>query len=248
MTERIKVQEHLDERQLSRNFIGNYWDFRRNAGFILDKEILDRLKEGDVTVLDAGCGSGLGIEDLVRHLNSFVRNKDYAGKLTGIGIDLNPLPEIIPKCLPNEEKQLGQGIVAKLSAGDVCRMPLKDNFVDIGYSVATLIYVLDTLRALEEGYRVLKEGGVFIWDICQKEISFLPEFAKILEETHGAKDVFTYIQSPFSTSIGHVICRKNKSDTFNGFPFQVTGEAYLCSPPEPDSFRAHYKNAIYGKQ
>jgi ubiquinone/menaquinone biosynthesis C-methylase UbiE len=249
MTERIDMQEPLDDRQLTRDFWNNYHFFRVHGKFDLEREVLTRLQEEDIIVLDAGCGSGTGIEHLVRHLGAFAQRQSYKGKLTGIGIDLNPLPELIPSTIqglyPGENVN-DIGIIADLKKGDVCDMPLEDNSVSVGYSTATLIYVLDTLKALAEGYRVLKQEGAFIWEICEKELSHKPTFTQILEETPGAKEVFTYVKSTDVADTGFVICRKSETDTFKGFNYKVIGEAQLHDV-KPGSLRSFYRNAIYEK-
>jgi len=74
---------------------------------------------------------------------------------------------------------------------DVTSVPeILDNSVDVLWSVATMQYVPDGLKMIEEIYRVLKIGGkAFVTTVFgDEDIAHEPSFSEILESTYGASD------------------------------------------------------------
>ena len=51
----------------------------------------------EVTVVDGGCGSGAAIEELARVMPFFQDGLNFRRQLRAIGIDLNPLPQMIDR-------------------------------------------------------------------------------------------------------------------------------------------------------
>lgn len=143
------------------------------------------------------------------------------------------MPELISDFAP----------MADLRIGSVCEMPVNDNSVDIGYSLATLIYVTDSLRALEEGYRVLKPGGKFFWDIDKKDVSYFPDFDTVLDVTPGARQVFEFVPSS-QKNAGCIICVKDPDVEFNGFNYEVVRELTL-SGGNVIWIKSFFRNAVY---
>jgi SAM-dependent methyltransferase len=158
-------------------------------------KIVRRSKDSEVTVLDLGCGSGTTIEDFWQKMSN--QNWRYKRRLHGknlntIGIDISPLPAMIPKRIfktaPTPQ--------TKFIKADAEKLPLADNSVDFAYSVGLLRYLKDPLRALEEGYRVLKPGGVFLWLLSgYTDISTKPTIEKILEGTPGASRLSDFVSA-----------------------------------------------------
>jgi SAM-dependent methyltransferase len=194
-------------------------------------------------ILDGGCGSGTAIEEIVRTLPVEAARMGLHQKIEGVGVDENPIPHGMNPMVRwiNPERTDGwslmsnpwmglqspedmQGLMAlraTLKRADVCKMPLEDESINFGYYYATLIYVPDALKAIEEGYRVLKPGGVMIFNVEDRWISKTPRFDEILEQSPGASEAIQYQPSPTVPNDGFVVIRKPHNGTFEGFPYYL---------------------------
>lgn len=247
MSELTPLQLSLEPGQMNRDFPAICEWFNR-GGLNLQGEILERLMahpSGDepFRMADFGCGTGDGIESAARLIGQSAKGLGVTRPIEAIGIDENPTGEISDKVL-----SWGEGFsktpVAKLISAKVDDSTLEDNSVDVLFSKDTLIYVADTLKAFNEGYRVLKPGGVAVWDVPESNISAGPNFKQIIEMTPGAGDVFQYV--PVDDVRGFVVCRKSENDSFKGFPFEVFKEVGYIDDSEVVKERArHFKTAIY---
>jgi ubiquinone/menaquinone biosynthesis C-methylase UbiE len=172
----------------------------------------------EITVLDLGCGSGTTIEDFWQKMsnpNWRYKRRLHGKKLNTIGIDLNLLPEIIPKWIFKTTPKPQ----TKFLKADAENIPLHDNSVDFAYSVGLLRYLKDPLRAIEEGYRVLKPGGIFLWLLSgYTDISTKPTLEKILADTPSASESFQLCFG-WSRMRGTLICKKKSTSKFSKFPF-----------------------------
>jgi ubiquinone/menaquinone biosynthesis C-methylase UbiE len=113
------------------------------------------IKDGDV-VVDLGSGAG----NDVFIARSLVGNK---GKV--IGIDFTP--EMIAKAEKNKMKLGYTNVDFKL--GEIEEIPLADNFADVVVSNCVLNLVPDKVKAFNEIYRIIKNGGHFcVSDIVVK--------------------------------------------------------------------------------
>ena len=208
--------------------------------------------EGDnrIVVLDVGCAPGTSIEQVVRSCNVTASRMNLSSRVHGIGVDLNPVCDISPEIL-----SIGAGIgvgtdpVTEFREGNICNLPVSDSSVDVYYSGNTLIYVADSLRAFEEGYRVLRPGGVAVWNVHKESISVDLKFSDILRMTPGSEGVFTCTECPYLGDV-FVVCRKTASDGFKGFPFEVFKELrgedlYRGGPLESAEIARYYRSAIY---
>lgn len=162
-------------------------------------------KDSDI-IVDIGCGYGVGVEEITRHFR-----EKLGIDIRGIGVDLNPLPKHIPQSILHGSKP-----TASFHVADARELPFQDGAVAAGYSFATLQYIPDALRALEEGHRVLKPGGTFIWHVNGAyDISLFPNFRRILKHTPGGED-FDFTRNRL------VVCRKPDASEFRGFPWTET--------------------------
>lgn len=217
------LQKSFPEDYLNRSLLKVKTMFRKTDVKMLltFSKIVRRSKDPEITVLDLGCGSGTTIEDFWQKMS----NQDWrykrrlrGKKLNTIGIDISPLPEMIPKRVfkttPTPQ--------TKFLKADAEKLPLADNSVDFAYSVGLLRYLKDPLRALEEGYRVLKPGGVFLWLLSgYTDISTKPTIEKILEGTTEASGTFQLCFG-WSRMRGTLICTKKSSSKFTKFPFKLS--------------------------
>ncbi len=166
------LQSTLQNAQLSRSFResgnmlrGNLWS--------LVKAVLAKEPE-ELRVLDVGCGTGQTISDLVKVLSSRV------ARVSGVGVDVNPLS--------------GGGGLIELKKGAAEKLELEDDSIDFGYSVQTLQYLDDPLEAIKEAHRVIKPGGVFLWDYYNPTIPFVGEsFKSICDNSPEMRDSITII-------------------------------------------------------
>ena len=106
-----------------------------------------KIKKGD-TVVDLGSGAGN---------DCFV-----ARQLTGpdglvIGVDMTP--KMIQKARENAEKLKVDNVEFRL--GEIENLPIESNAADVVVSNCVLNLVPDKKRALNETYRILKDGGHF---------------------------------------------------------------------------------------
>ncbi len=105
------------------------------------------IKPGD-TVLDLGSGAGN---------DAFVARAEAGPDGRVIGVDFTP--EMIAKAKANVSK-LGYGNV-EFRQGDIDKLPLTSNMVDVVVSNCVLNLVPDKRKAFSEMYRVLRAGGHF---------------------------------------------------------------------------------------
>lgn len=221
------LQNSFPENYLNRSFLKVKRIFRNTeVRFLLEfARVVRRSKSPEITVLDLGCGTGTTIEDFWQKMSNpaWRYGRRLRGKkLLTIGIDENPLPQLItPKTFRTAKTPQ-----TKFIKSDAHKLPLLDNSVNFAYSVGLLRYLKDPLRAIEEGYRVLKPGGVFLWLLSgYTDISTKPLFEKILAQTPGASDVFR-LSFGYSRIRGTLICSKPVTEShskFSKFPFALSG-------------------------
>lgn len=244
------LQNSFPEDYLNRSFRKVKTMFRKtDVKFFLEfARATRRSPDPEITVLDLGCGSGTTIEDFWQKLSNpkwRFKRRLHGKKLKTIGIDVNPLPDMIPKRVFKTTTTHQ----TKFLKADAEKTPLPDNSVDFAYSVGLLRYLKDPLRALEEGYRVLKPGGVFLWLLSgYTDISTKPMLEKILAETPGASDVFK-LSFGYSRLRGTLICKKPALATrhlpgaplkFTKFPFKLSNSFPRSIKTQPtDEFLEH---------
>lgn len=103
-------------------------------------------------VLDLGCGNGV---------NSFFISKNFSCKVTGID-----LSETRIKNAHDTLAQSDNAIKKKIRffQGSATTLPFKDKSFSHVWSQATMYHVHNKQKALKELARVLKKGGIFIFD------------------------------------------------------------------------------------
>lgn len=106
---------------------------------------LASIKEGE-TVLDLGSGAGL---------DCFLAAKRVGGSGKVIGVDMTP--EMVEKAKRNAERGEYKNIKFKL--GDIEKLPVEDNSVDVIISNCVINLSPDKRKVFREAFRVLKNGG-----------------------------------------------------------------------------------------
>ncbi|MDR2067404.1 MAG: class I SAM-dependent methyltransferase [Holosporaceae bacterium] len=107
------------------------------------------LKDGR-QILEIGCSSGLLLRRLLKTFP----------KAVVVGVD------IIEKTLGKLSKILKQeGIFIPLLRFDITSCPLSENSYDVIVALNVLEHIKDHKRALQEIYRILKPGGIFVFEV-----------------------------------------------------------------------------------
>jgi len=117
---------------------------------------LSTIKEGDI-VLDLGSGAGF---------DSFLAAKKVGTSGKVIGVDMTP--EMIKKAQENANKYGYKNVEFRF--GDIEKLPIDDNSIDIIISNCVINLAPDKLKVFKESYRVLKNDGcMFLSDIVLLE-------------------------------------------------------------------------------
>lgn len=222
MPELTPLQRTLQEGQYARTFREVAFVFKK-AGIDLEdnlEEALENTADGETfTILEAGSGAGVALLGAIQRAR--IRH-GHRLKIQGIGVDLSPLPHILPKYFADSEclEELRRmGLLVKANAEE---LPIKDESIDFGFSVATVQYVRDSLRAIEESHRGLKNDREFHWLLSTvASVSFLPTLHSILKNTPGSYDSLGLID--WSDDFHDVLTvRRHGASQFDGFPYDLS--------------------------
>ena len=123
------------------------------AGDNLNKVMIER---GQLTannvVIDVGCGSGTTAIALCKSVGCKITGVDLSGVRIANAID----------SLEDHPTDVQQKVT--FQKGSATDLPLSDESFDRAWSQATIYHVPDKVKVLEEVYRVLKPGGIFVFD------------------------------------------------------------------------------------
>jgi 2-polyprenyl-6-hydroxyphenyl methylase/3-demethylubiquinone-9 3-methyltransferase len=128
----------------------------------LKNVFIDRFENdlSSVTVLDVGCGGGLFAEEVAR----------LGFQVTGI--DLSPRSIETAR---RHAKQMGLPITYHPASGE--KIPFQDNTFDLVYCCDVLEHVNDPNLVIAESARVLKSGGMYLYDTINR--TWLSKFLMI---------------------------------------------------------------------
>ena len=123
------------------------------AGANLNKVMAQRGQlAADSNVIDVGCGSGTTAIALCKAVGCQVTGVDLSGVRIANAIDsLEELPEEVREKI-------------SFKKGSATDLPIQDETFDRAWSQATIYHVPDKIKVLEEVHRVLKPGGIFVFD------------------------------------------------------------------------------------
>ena len=132
------------------NLVSKTGIFQRNYD-ILVRDILSYGTEGHL--LDVGTGPGWLL----------IKLSEESPALHVHGIDI--APTMVAQAVANVHKAGFSGVV-EVKEGDVCTIPYEDALFDVVVSTGSIHHWKEPVRALNEIYRVLKEGGyALVYDV-----------------------------------------------------------------------------------
>jgi malonyl-CoA O-methyltransferase len=180
----------IDKKEVARAFgraASNY-----DAHAVLQREVMTRLDErlGLMNivpgwVLDAGCGTGLGLRMLqARYPKADIVGLDLAMPMLQVarGHEANPgLPGFIRRLLPNTPAR-----PAHLCA-DIERLPFKTSSIDLIWSSLALQWVGDLDAAFKELHRAIAPNGLLLF------ATFGPDTLKELRQAFAKVDGGTHV-------------------------------------------------------
>ena len=140
--------------------------------------------EENGSVLELACGTGILTRVLRTHLPSTV-------KLTAT--DLNE------PMFRHAAAKFGKGEAVEWLQADACSLPFGDRMFDAVVCQFGIMFVPDKALAAREAHRVLKPGGIFlfnVWDAMERNA--LVQLAHLTIASFFEKDPPTFYQVPFS--------------------------------------------------
>jgi len=148
-------------------------------------ERLEVMKITPALILDAGCGTGLGL--------ALLRARYPHARLVGL--------DLAPAMLQQTRARHGQArgwrawlsrlmpdpSIPALVCGDIERLPLARDCVDLVWSNLALQWVEDLQASLREVHRVIRPGGLFAFS------TFGPDTLKELRQAFAEVDDYTHV-------------------------------------------------------
>jgi ubiquinone/menaquinone biosynthesis C-methylase UbiE len=141
----VEVRDHFDREAST---YASAYHRSSNSGYsfrIRKQRVLELFDKPGGAVLDAGCGPGVLVDELVR---------GQGCELWGVDVS----PEMIDRA---RERHSGLERV-HFGVGDVESLPFQSGFFDAAIAMGVLEYLPHSGPALQEMFRVLKPGGTLI--------------------------------------------------------------------------------------
>lgn len=183
------------------------------------EDIADRLKlEETAALLELACGTGI--------LTRVMRDRLPAG-VRLVATDLNgPMIE-------NASEKFGQNEVVEWRQADASTLPFDDRSFDAVVCQFGIMFVPDKALAAREAHRVLKPGGVFLFNVWDSlEHNDLCRIAHETITTFFEKDPPTFYQTPFGYHDHAEIKRVLEAAGFRDLRIEVVAKTSGASRPE----------------
>lgn len=158
----------------------SFWDkegslhwglFKNNEDYITASENLTNLMaekakiDSNSTILDIGCGNGEVAIQLAKKFKCNIVGIDLSGvRIKNANQKINKNPDI--------------SSIVKFKKASATNLPFDNEKFSHGWSQATIYHVHNKDRALSEIFRVLKKGGIFVFDDLIKPKKEISEDAK----------------------------------------------------------------------
>ncbi|MBO5164591.1 MAG: class I SAM-dependent methyltransferase [Ruminococcus sp.] len=131
------------------------WAMNRVNGFMYNGIVKNLYLSEDTKILDIGFGNG--------YLESLIYRK---AKCSVYGIDISD--DMVKAASEKNKNGIKNGDI-HLSVGDCCDLAFENRSFDIVTTMNTIYFWNDTLRGLQEIYRVLNDTGIFYNAVLTKE-------------------------------------------------------------------------------
>lgn len=159
------------------------WAMNRANKVMYDGIIENMRSPKGMKVLDIGFGNG--------YLDALIYRKE---RCSIYGIDISE--DMVKLASEKNKKAIEKGDM-HFSVGDCCDLAFEDQAFDIVVTMNTIYFWNDTIKGLQEIYRVLKNGGVFYNAVLPKE-----NLDKIFYTKNGFKKFETQEYSEMGQQIG----------------------------------------------
>lgn len=227
------IQRKMGFENLHRGFNRVASNFLSDFGIDIRSKLLQLLqKDESCHVADLGCGTGRALLELAYYPDVCILGKqdlykrsEFCEKMTFTGIDLNVIGW--DKDLASFEKD--HRLLTKtfnphinLLNGDISQNPLSSHSVDLALSYATLMYVPDGLRMLQETHRILKPSSEAYISMMYglDGISMSHDFQDIINHSKNAEYNFsTYTKNTNRAYTSCIVVNKNSEKPFSSFPY-----------------------------
>lgn len=136
------------------------------------KIVADKIKkQGNVKILDAGCGFGVAMMDFIKIFGDKVEIIGYNYSKNDGTIEIMKQEAIKKKIFSREELSKIKNLPKILYIDASKRLPFPDNTFDFIYSMASVYLYDDKIHFLEECNRILRKDG-----IARISVAFYPHF------------------------------------------------------------------------
>lgn len=159
------------------------WAMNRANKVMYDGIIENMRSPKGMKVLDIGFGNG--------YLDALIYRKE---RCSIYGIDISE--DMVKLASEKNKKAIEKGDM-HFSVGDCCDLAFEDQAFDIVVTMNTIYFWNDTIKGLQEIYRVLKNGGVFYNAVLPKE-----NLDKIFYTKNGFKKFETQEYSEMGQQVG----------------------------------------------
>lgn len=159
------------------------WAMNRANKVMYDGIIENMRSPKSMKVLDIGFGNG--------YLDALIYRKE---RCSIYGIDISE--DMVKLASEKNKKAIEKGDI-HFAVGDCCDLAFEDQAFDIVVTMNTIYFWNDTIKGLQEIYRVLKNGGVFYNAVLPKE-----NLDKIFYTKNGFKKFKTQEYSEMGQQVG----------------------------------------------
>lgn len=160
------IAEHLQRKEIDRGFSA-LSKMKDESGTPLINIIFDKYsKQGQLAVLDAGCGTGRTLFEIREQLE--LGTKATAASVTTVGINDEDYSD--ESCSPKTRAAIKNGQIQYV-VDDLATVPLSEHAFDVIYSYETLVYngIGKTTKIIDNLLPSLKPDGVLIFNITESQ-------------------------------------------------------------------------------